>query len=863
MLRLGDVVSRHGAIPPTAADQAVATVRRFRLLAEAAGAGEILAKATSAIRRASNGGEVVDRIRAETGVHVEVIGGQEEARLIFGAIRASVVLDPAPAAVLRPRRRKPRSDGGRLQQPHVGDQRAARRRPPQRRVRRLGSDLEVRPPRAARSHRRDPRAGRRRGRDVRAQARGRQQRHARVPRRDGRGAARRRRSRHAQPAHHQPRRSSSTLHKELLGFEGGRPAADRRARRPARRPHRGRLAWCSRPRWSSSTSTSSRSASGRCARASCSTRSVVTIPTDWSDDPHAIRGSAVLGLARRCNWAEPHARQVAKLSLDLFDATVAVHRLDDADRELLEFAALLHDIGEHVASTGHHKHGAYLVRNGQLRGFAPDEIELLAAIVRWHRRGEPRVSDEFPLLDAARDRTRARARRAPPRGRRPRPQPQPERLRGRRDGDAVARAAANPRDRRRRARDLGRPPQARAAREGARPRARAHHAPVDGLTPLFPKGCRPCGPCPSATIGSTLPPPARRSSCRSPYDGHEIDRVPACGAPEVERAVANAVARAPRRRTARMATGRDPRSRRGSRSAERTEEFARIVAEEAAKPIKTARVEATARGVDVHVRRGRSAASHRRDGAARRRRRRRGQARVHPARPHRRGRRDQPVQLPAQPRRAQVGARHRRRVPGGAEAGVADTAVGDRARRAAPRRVRAPVGPPQRGHRRRRHRRQRHRRRSRHRAHHVHRLTRGRLGHQGAAPRKKVGLELGNNAPVIIEPDGDVTTAAAKIAVAGFSHAGQSCISTQRVYLHEAIADAFLDELVPRVEALVVGDPLDETTDVSALISSGERDRVESWIDEAVAAGAKRRRRWHRAQRRARADRAHRTCSPT
>ncbi len=124
-------------------------------------------------------------------------------------------------------------------------------------------------------------------------------------------------------------------------------------------------------------------------------------PDHWSDDPHAIRGSAVLGLARRCNWVEPHARQVAKLSLDLFDATVAVHHLDDADRELLEFAALLHDIGEHVASSGHHKHGAYLVRNGQLRGFAPDEVELLAAIVRWHRRGEPRVSDEFPLLDAA------------------------------------------------------------------------------------------------------------------------------------------------------------------------------------------------------------------------------------------------------------------------------------------------------------------------------------------------------------------------------------------------------------------------------------------------------------------------------
>ena len=111
-------------------------------------------------------------------------------------------------------------------------------------------------------------------------------------------------------------------------------------------------------------------------------------------------------------------------------------------------------------------------------------------------------------------------------------------------------------------------------------------------------------------------------------------------------------------------------------------------------------------------------------------------------------------------------------------------------------------------------------------------------GIKARAPRKKVGLELGNNAPVIIEPDGDAVTAATKIAVAGFSHAGQSCISTQRVYVHEDLADAFLAELVPRVESLVVGDPLDEETDVSALISQGERDRVKSWVDEAVAAGA-------------------------
>ena len=72
------------------------------------------------------------------------------------------------------------------------------------------------------------------------------------------------------------------------------------------------------------------------------------------------------------------------------------------DRELLEYGALLHDIGEHVASQGHHKHGAYLIRYGQLRGFTPEDVQLLAGLARWHRRGEPKATEELPLVDVAR-----------------------------------------------------------------------------------------------------------------------------------------------------------------------------------------------------------------------------------------------------------------------------------------------------------------------------------------------------------------------------------------------------------------------------------------------------------------------------
>lgn len=106
------------------------------------------------------------------------------------------------------------------------------------------------------------------------------------------------------------------------------------------------------------------------------------------------------------------------------------------------------------------------------------------------------------------------------------------------------------------------------------------------------------------------------------------------------------------------------------------------------------------------------------------------------------------------------------------------------------------------------------------------------------AARKKVGLELGNNAPLIVDASADWEQAVAKVSVAGFSHAGQSCISTQRIYVHSSLVDRFTAALVEKVEALVVGDPLDADTDVSALISEKETARVKAWVDEAVDQGA-------------------------
>ncbi|WP_396623586.1 aldehyde dehydrogenase family protein [Luteitalea sp.] len=106
------------------------------------------------------------------------------------------------------------------------------------------------------------------------------------------------------------------------------------------------------------------------------------------------------------------------------------------------------------------------------------------------------------------------------------------------------------------------------------------------------------------------------------------------------------------------------------------------------------------------------------------------------------------------------------------------------------------------------------------------------------AGKKKVVLELGGNAAVIVDRGADITAAAERIATGGFSAAGQSCISVQRVYVHDAEWDAFLAAFIPRVEALVVGDPMDERTHVGPLITPGDVARIEEWTTEAVQGGA-------------------------
>src|SRR5439155_7102426 len=104
------------------------------------------------------------------------------------------------------------------------------------------------------------------------------------------------------------------------------------------------------------------------------------------------RRRSVLDLARRCDWHKSHSEHVTMLCLRLFDELRPLHRLGQLERELMEYAALLHDIGWHISGKSHHKHSMYLITNGNLKNFNDDEVRVIANIARYHRKTPPKKS---------------------------------------------------------------------------------------------------------------------------------------------------------------------------------------------------------------------------------------------------------------------------------------------------------------------------------------------------------------------------------------------------------------------------------------------------------------------------------------
>jgi exopolyphosphatase/guanosine-5'-triphosphate,3'-diphosphate pyrophosphatase len=107
-----------------------------------------------------------------------------------------------------------------------------------------------------------------------------------------------------------------------------------------------------------------------------------------------VRRRSVVELGERCGYWSEHAQQVAKLALSIFDQTRSVHGLTDREREWLEYGALLHDVGVHISYEKHHRHSYYLIKNGDLRGFDPVEIEVIALLARYHRQAKPKKSHD-------------------------------------------------------------------------------------------------------------------------------------------------------------------------------------------------------------------------------------------------------------------------------------------------------------------------------------------------------------------------------------------------------------------------------------------------------------------------------------
>ncbi len=110
-----------------------------------------------------------------------------------------------------------------------------------------------------------------------------------------------------------------------------------------------------------------------------------------NDEEHEldIRKESVYELGCRCDWNLNHGEHVASLALQLFDSLAPFHHLEAPYRELLEYASLLHNIGSFISISSHHKHSQYIILNGELRGFSPTEIEIIAHVARYHRKSPP------------------------------------------------------------------------------------------------------------------------------------------------------------------------------------------------------------------------------------------------------------------------------------------------------------------------------------------------------------------------------------------------------------------------------------------------------------------------------------------
>lgn len=391
MVRLGAGGLEGGELTPVAMAAALQTLAKFRRLAEAHGVDEIIAAATSAVRESSNGGDFIGEVYRSTGIRVNVISGSEEARLIHLAAayatgigaRTGVVIDIGGGSVEITAGTAARMQSGRSFK--LG-------------VIRLTEKYVSGDPLSGRDERRMTKAIRRETRAYLAQLRrkgfdrvigtsGTITTIGELAAGDRRVAGEVRNLRVSTKAVHRIRETLVDL-----------PLAKRREL-PGLDPKRADLLVAGSVlldtvleelRADDLTLCDFALREGLVLDYIRRNRAHIQQVERYPD----VRRRSVIELGERCNFLADHAKQVAKIALQLFDQFKTQHRLGPREREWLEYAALLHDVGTHISYERHHKHSQYLIQHGDLRGFEPTEIEIIALVARYHRQAPPKRSHE-------------------------------------------------------------------------------------------------------------------------------------------------------------------------------------------------------------------------------------------------------------------------------------------------------------------------------------------------------------------------------------------------------------------------------------------------------------------------------------
>jgi exopolyphosphatase / guanosine-5'-triphosphate,3'-diphosphate pyrophosphatase len=392
MVRLGAGGLDGRSLTPSAVSAALQTLAKFRRLAESHKVDEIVAAATSATREAENGGDFIAEVARQTGIRIRVITGAEEARLIHLAAGYGVDIGASTAVVI--------DVGGGSVEVTLGNAREMM----------LGRSFKVGVIRLTeRFVKTDPLSGRDERRLVKHVSRVMGEYLATVADRgfdrvigtsgtilslgalasaDGGALVEALRNR---------RVSSKALHKLRKRLTG--LSLEGRLAVPGMDPRRADLVVAGSVLLDTLLRRLGASEITLCdlalreglvldyiGRNVARIRKVERYPD--------VRRRSVIELAERCGYRPEHAQQVARLALSVFDQTRSVHGFGDRERTWLEYAALLHDVGVHISYERHHRHSYYLIKNGGLRGFDPDEIEIIALVARYHRQATPKKSHD-------------------------------------------------------------------------------------------------------------------------------------------------------------------------------------------------------------------------------------------------------------------------------------------------------------------------------------------------------------------------------------------------------------------------------------------------------------------------------------